>query len=1138
MIKVTNLIFKRILPVIILFASVEIFVRCGDSSNVEEADINDLEVGFMTPPDAAKPRVWWHWMNGNITKEGIRADLEWMKRSGIGGFQNFDAGLATPPVVEKRLVYMNPEWKDAFLFTVKLADSLGLEMAIAGSPGWSESGGPWVLPEEAMKKYVWSEIRIEGGKTFNGKLPEPPDVSGPFQNIGLAPNPAGGHGGVPVPDYYEDVAVFAYRLPDADLSLQELNPKITSSGGHFTLVQLTDGDLAKTSKLSEAEKSWIQYEFAEPVTMQAITLVEGGGGGMMAMMMMGGGSKRMLEACNDGKNFEKITDLPKGLVDASTLTFEPVNAKFFRVVWEKQPIQMDPALEEMFAFVPPPPNGTDVAEFVLHTGGRVNRFEDKAAFSGAPDLYEVWTPEVAPETVVDKQTVVDLTAQMQEDGTLNWTPEEGDWMVVRMGYSLTGHQNGPASPEATGLEVDKLNAKHVKSYFTNYLDQYKDATNGLMGERGLQYVITDSWEAGTQNWTDEMLTEFKNRRGYDMLPWMPVLTGHIVESAEASDKFLWDFRKTLADLVTENHYDLLTDILKERGMGRYSESHEARRAFIGDGMEAKRTADVPMGAAWTPGGFGGSEGDFAKVYQADVRESASAAHIYGQNLVAAEALSAMGSDWAWSPALLKPIADYAMACGLNRFVIHTSVHQPLMDKAPGMSLGPFGQWFTRNETWADQAIAWTTYLARSCYMLQQGEYVADIAYYYGEDNNITVLYSGRSGNGLPDIPEGYNYDFVNADALVNLMAVDNGHMVTPSGMNYRILVLDTNSRYMTLTVLRKIRDMVNNGAIITGDIPVQSPSLADSPEEFDAIVNELWPNKNGINNVGKGKVYAGTSLADVLKTQDITPDFSYLKPQNDTRLFFVHRNVGNTDIYWVANHKDRTEDIEVTFRVDGMEPEIWHPETGKIEKASYRMENGTTKVQLRLEPYDAIFVVFRNKTRVKSFTLPETTETQLATINGEWNVTFQAGRGAPDEAVFTSLTPWNENADRGIKYFSGTGTYSKTVQVPAEWLGSGSQLWLDLGDVQNLAEVAVNGKSFGIVWKKPFKVNVTGALEQGENNLEIKVTNLWVNRLIGDRQPDEKNPVTFTTSEPYKADSPLKPSGLLGPVRFLSLTEN
>ncbi|WP_321373096.1 glycosyl hydrolase [uncultured Draconibacterium sp.] len=1095
-------------------------------------NIAQLKSEFQTPPDDAKPRVWWHWMNGNVTKEGIRADLEWMNRVGIGGFQNFDAGLNSPQVVENRLVYMTPDWKDHFLFTTKLADSLGLEMAIAGSPGWSESGGPWVKPEEAMKKYVWSEVRVKGGETFNGKLPQPPSVSGPFQNIGLAANPMGGHG-ADVPNFYSDVKVFAYRLPDADKSLKELNPKITSSGGNFTVELLSDGDLVKTAKLPESKISWIQYEFAEPVTMQAVTVVGGSGGGMFR----GGGAKRTLEASNDGKTFTKVIDIPNGSVDESTLTFAPTTAKYFRAIWEKQPVRMDPAMAGLFGFGPPPANGTDVAEFVLHTGGRVNRFEDKAAFSGATDLYTVWTPEVAPETVVDKNNVVDLTAQMQEDGMLNWTPEDGEWMIVRMGYSLTGHQNSPASPEATGLEVDKLNAKHVKAYFTNYLDQYKDATGGLMGEHGLQYVITDSWEAGTQNWTDEMITEFENRRGYEMLPWMPVLTGHIVESAEASDRFLWDFRKTLADLVVENHYDLLTTMLKERNMGRYSESHEARRAFIGDGMEVKKTADVPMGAGWTPGGFGGNEGGFASVYQADIRESSSVAHLYGQKYVAAESLTAMGSDWAWSPELLKPIADHLMACGLNRFVIHTSVHQPLMDKAPGMSLGPFGQWFTRNETWAEQATAWTSYLARSCYMLQQGKYVADIVWYYGEDNNITTLFSRMRGGDLPAVPEGYSYDFINADAVQNWISVDNGEYVTPTGMSYRVLVLDPNSSYMTLALLKKIKSMVEAGGVVTGAKPIMTPSLSDDPAEFDVIVNQLWANENGVNTVGSGKVYAGFELKDVMTQQEITPDMVYTKPKADSELFFAHRQVDGTDIYWVNNRSDEATEMDVTFRVAGKIAEVWHPETGKTEAVSFAISGNQTTVPMHLEPNDAVFVVFGDNTNEKSVNIPKVAESKLEEVAGPWTVEFQPERGAPAQATFEALTPWNENADQGIKYFSGTASYKKTIATPESWLADGSEVWIDLGALQNMAEVKVNGKSMGIVWKKPFKVNITEGLTAGENELEIEVTNLWVNRQIGDQQPGVEEKITFVSNPFYKADSPLKTSGLMGPVSIISMKQ-
>lgn len=1113
------------------------FLMSGCNGSSKEG--SDLETGFLNPPPEAAPRVWWHWMNGNISQEGIRADLEWMNRVGIGGFQNFDAGLTSPQIVDKRLVYMTPEWKDAFRLATKLADSLGLEMAIAGSPGWSESGGPWVKPEQAMKKFVWTETRVEGGKPFIGKLPKPPSTTGAFQNLPTVDmSSLAGSSPAPIPEFYADAAVVAYRLPETDLSMNELKPVVTSSGGRFNLASLTDGDLATSTLLpytKPGENSWIQFSFNEPITVQALTIVGGGNPGRFGFGADATG--RTLEAGNDGKTFSKVTDIVTGGVTQKTLTFNPVTAKYFRFTWQAP--QASPFfgqdlgdLGEMFginAAMLRAPQGTQVAELVLHTVKRINRFEEKAAFSTATDLYTAMTPEIDSKDAVKKTEVIDLTPAMKADGTLEWTPPEGKWAVIRLGYSLTGHQNSPASPEATGLEVDKLSADHVRSYFTNYLDQYKDATGGLMGEKGLQYVITDSWEAGTQNWTDNMITEFKTRRGYDLIPWIPVLTGHIVENPESSERFLWDFRKTIGDLTTSYHYDNLTEILKERGMARYSESHESGRAFIGDGMEVKKNAAVPMSATWTPGGLDpGTE--VATRYKADVRESASVSHIYGQKYVAAESLTAIMNAWSYSPEKLKPTADMEMANGLNRFVIHCSPHQPVNDKIPGLGLGPFGQWFTRHETWAEQAGAWIDYLARSSWMLQQGEFVADVAWYYGEDNNITALYNDK----LPDVPEGFNYDFVNADALVNVLGVENGKITTPAGTTYRLIALDANARYMTLPVLKKLDQMVNAGAVVAGAKPVATPSLSDDMSEFKTIADRLWAVEKGENIIGKGKVLAGMTAGEALEAMNIIPDFTYSKPQADTKLMFVHRQAGTADFYWVNNRKAAVQDLEAEFRVTGKEAEIWHPETGTMEKASYEISEGSTKVQLHLEAEDAVFVVFRKKARKTSHVVPAPAETRLAALEGPWTVKFQEKRGAPETATFESLTPWNENAENGIKYFSGTGTYMKTLNAPAEWFSEGSELWLDLGSVKNLAEVIVNGQSLGIVWKTPFRINVSGALREGENILEIKVTNLWVNRLIGDQQPDAKEKITYTTMRFYRADAPLLPSGLMGPVVLVS----
>ena len=1124
--------FRRIKIYTILCAI--LLLMLAGCNNLLKNESKQLEAGFLAPPDEAKPRVWWHWMNGNVTKNGIQSDLEWMKRVGIGGFQNFDAGMTTPQVVEKRLIFMTPEWKDAFKFTTELADSLNLEMAIAGSPGWSESGGPWVKPEEAMKKIVWSEMRIEGGNPFEGPLPHPPVTTGSFQNIAVT----GGMGMNAeslnnIPEYYSDIAVVALRIPDNVSSMLELNPKVTSSGGSFSLVELTDGDLVKSAILPSApagKSSWIQFEYSETQTIQSITMVGGGGGGGFGRA--GGSGNTILEISDDGKTFNKVIDVAGGSSER-TLSFAPVTGKYFRYsvrTPETQP-QQNNAMFGMFGAAPTQSSGTPIAELVLYSEARVNRFEDKAAYASATNIYSAATPAVT--NAVEKTEVIDITSNMDSNGNLSWTPPEGKWIVIRLGYSLTGHQNSPASPEATGLEVDKLNPDYVKNYFNYYLDLYKDATGGLMGEKGLQYIITDSWEAGTQNWTDNMITEFNARRGYDMTEWLPALVGYVVESSEATDDFLWDFRRTLEEMVAEYHYDQLTDILNERGMARYSESHEGGRALIGDGMEVKRRAAVPMSATWTPGGFGGSEGGVATRFKADVRESASVSHIYGQKYVAAESLTAMGTDWAWSPELLKPVADMELASGLNRFVIHTSVHQPLDDKFPGLSLGPFGQWFTRHETWAEQASTWMTYLSRSSFMLQQGTTVADVAYFYGHDNNITALF----GQSLPNVPAGYEFDFVNPDALLNVLSFQNGSIETPSGMKYKLLAMDQNCKWITLPVLKKINEMVNAGAIVLGDKPLGTPSLSDNKDEFNTLVNELWPDAKGKKETGKGSVYTGYSIEEVLDMLNVGPDFSYEKPSEDTELLYVHRKTGDVDFYWVNNRNNRIENLKATFRVTGREAEIWHPETGLIEPSSYSINNGTTTVDLNLEPNDAVFVVFRDKAKEDSRTIERATEQKLAEVSGPWDVTFQAGRGAPAEAIFESLTPWNENADKGIKYFSGTAVYNNGIDVPKDWLTDGTKLWLDLGNVQDLAEIVVNGKSAGIVWKVPFKADITQLLKEGENSIEIKVTNLWVNRLIGDRQPDATEQITYTTQRPYNADSPLRPSGLMGPVNIIRTTK-
>jgi hypothetical protein len=1108
-----------------IVASLAIMVAFG----VAQAQIqpDPLKGGFENPPASARPRVWWHWMNGNITKEGIKLDLEWMHRVGIGGFQTFDAALDTPQVVDHRMAYMTPEWKDAFKYATTLADRFGMEEAIAGSPGWSETGGPWVPPAEAMKKYVWSETEAEGGKPFHGVLPHPPSNTGAFQNL---PNhdlpdylPASAD-----PVHYADSAVVAYRLPEADVSIASLHPKVTTSAASGTAIDanpLSDGDYVHGISFPAAnpsEKSWLRYEFDKPVRIQAITLVMGSSQAAMRICDGDAESGCNLEASDDGQTFRKIVHLDNGDVGETT-AFAPVTARFFRITFQgKAP---DPSADSNSKPLP----RVEIGELILHTGARVHHFEDKAAFTTVNDLYESATAPVPATEAIDKNSVVNLTSRMQPDGTLDWTPPAGRWVIVRLGCSLLGIRNHPATREATGLEVDKLNGRYVRHYMDTYLDTYKNTVGpDLMGKRGLRFVITDSWEAGPQNWTDDMIPQFKKYRGYDPTPWLPVLTGHIVQSADASDRFLWDLRKTIADLTSDEHYAQVEASIHAHDMGHYGESHEGGRAFIADGMEVKKLNEVPMSAMWTqtPGVNKERYG-----YNADDRESASVAHIYGQNLAAAESMTAAEAPWGWSPSTLKPTADQEFLNGINRIVIHESAHQPLVGKAPGLTLGPYGQWFNRNETWAEQAGPWLDYLARTSYLLQQGHFGADLLYFYGEDSNLTAIFDEKS----PEVPAGYGFDYVNADALIHELTATNGRITTKSGMSYRLLGLDPYSRHMSLPVLRAIHKLVADGAIVAGTKPNDDPSLADDRAEFTKLNDELFGDGSGVHKVGNGAVYAGQTPAEAFKALQVPPDFDYTHPETDARLLFVHRKLADGDLYFVDNRNDRGEQVDATFRITGKAPELWYAETGKSEPASFTIAGGHTTVPLKLEPWGTVFVVFRKPTSETSHVVPAPTQTELATIQGPWPLSFQPDRGAPPSITLETLSSWSENHDTGVKYFSGTGTYTKTVNAPAEWLKPNAHVWIDLGDVKNLAEVTVNGKPLGIVWHAPYKVDITAALKPGANEISIQVVNAWVNRLIGDQQKAASTKYTFTTVKPYNEDSPLQPSGLLGPVRLYSV---
>ena len=1078
---------KRILTLFLLLAGTAVMAQ------------PTAPASFENPPREARPYVWWHWINGNTSKDGIRKDLEWMDRISIAGFHQFDAGGAMmqglPPVVPQT-PYLSDAWKANFAYAIALADSLGMEVGIASAPGWSSTGGPWVEPADGMKKLTWRTLEVEGGNSQDIALPEP------WRNIGRFLNADPGMYApvfAQITPWYEDIAVVAVRIPEEEKTLQEMGATVSSSGGTFTLAELTDGDIANGAELPvnpAGSHSWIQYSFPQAVTIRALTLV---GGQVQGQFDAERTFSNYLLYSQDGTQWEELCRIPSSNLPQITLDIPETNARHFRLM------VVNPQADYSLAAYGVPvvqPTGTRIHEWRLHTVYKVDHAEEKAGFTSPGDLDAFATPA----TDAPVREVIDLTPQVKSDGTLSWDVPAGKWRIYRFGASLTGKQNHPAPPEATGLEMDKLDPDAWIRYFHKYLDLYKEAAGGLLGEKGIQYLMIDSYEAEHMTWTPRMEQAFRSRQGYGLRTWMPALAGEIIGSSEATEAFLFDWRETIGALFADN-YDRVNDILREYGMkGRYTESHENARTFVGDGMDPKRSATVPMAAIWTV-----SAGE-SIAYQADIRESASAAHIYGQNIVAGESFTTngmLGGAYSWYPGNLKEVADVALLSGLNRFFIHESAHQPSDELRPGLGLLIFGQWFNRHETWADYAGYWMDYLARSCYLLQAGKAVADILWYYGEDTNIAAAYA----KNLPDVPDGYSYDFCSPHALLHCISIKDGAAVTASGMSYRAVALGEHTQTMSIEILRKLHALVNGGVFLIGREPVRMAGHGGQPDEFKRLVDDIW-------HTGRTNVWTG-SVAEGLQRSAIVPDVQ----SSADGVRFVHRRDGDRQIYWVRNFSGKAVDTDIVLRDARGPVTVLDPVNGKP------VPGALLDGRLHLGADDALFLVADSAAEKTREPKPLRPAGEIV-IKASWTVSFEGLDAPGGSRKWKELRPLNESEEPAVKYFSGTATYSNTFSLPRRNLPEA--ISIDLGEVGQMADVYVNGEHAGFLWKAPYKLTYTGKLQPGRNTIKIRVVNLWVNRLIGDAQPGAQghsfSPVPF-----YNADSPLLPSGLIGPVRLEGL---
>ena len=1035
---------------------------------------------FTNPPERTKPRCYWYWIDGHISREGITHDLEAMRRVGIGeGYIGIIGGGDVKALTEP--------WWQLIEHAVREGGRIGVDVGLFNCPGWSQSGGPWIKPGQAMRYVAIPELHVKGPRHFEGKLPAP---KGDFQ----------------------DIAVLAFPTPAGDGDVA----KITSR--------------TPTSISFQMPSAWT----ARSVTVHPIKPIQ---------------VEAELQASDDGLAYRTVK---KFLIDRHNLmpsvgpvplapivaSLPATTAKFFRLNFS---------------------SACELGDVRLLSAARVDGIAEKSlakVFQDPQPPFDFYAwPTAAepdrPEFTVNPHNVRNISRHMNADGVLRWDVPEGEWTVLRAVMMPTGTTNAPAPPEATGLEVDKMNRTALKSHFDAYVGKLL-ARMPQDQRRALKHIVADSYETGPENWTDGFAADFQHRYGYDPLAYLPVLTGRLVGSADQSDRFLWDVRRMVADRVARDYVGRLRDLAHAQGLRMWLENY-GHWGFPGEFLLYGGSCDEISGEFWADGDLGSIE----------LRDAASAAHIYGMPVVWAEAFTG-GPAFRNTPATLKARGDWAFCEGINQFVLHVYIHQPWDDRRPGVNAW-FGTEFNRNNTWFEYARPWIDYQRRCSVMLQAGKPVADVAYFISEDA------PKMTGQRKPALPLGYDFDYINADVIENRLRVEDGRFVLPDGMSYRLLVLPP-SDTMRPVLLKKLAELVAAGGAVLGTAPRRSPSLQNYPAcdaEVQTIAADLW---------GTGKIIEDTILQRALDRLDTPPDV--ISPPD---VLWKHRRDGNTDIYFLSNQKPTSRTETISFRVQDRAPELWWPETNRRQRAAvYKSENGRVQVPIHFGPTTSVFVVFREPadrdpivqvtrngqpvldcavTHPAELPIELTRDAQgnvvayafqpghyawttaagvtgaleVATVpppvevGGPWEVTFDPKHGGPDHPItFAKLEDWTKRSEEGIRWYSGVAVYRKTFELPAV----SQSLELDLGDVQSIARVRVNGHEIGTLWKPPYHIDIAAATHPGKNSLEIEIVNTWLNRLLGDDQPGAAKHWTFATTKTWNG-SPL-PSGLLGPVTIRS----
>lgn len=1046
------------------------------------------ETGFVTPPSSVQTGTYWYWIEGNISKEGVEKDLEAMKAAGINrAFVANIGGAGTgDPNSQYKVEFMSDEWWNITRAALKKATELGIDIGMFNSPGWSQSGGPWIKAGQTMRYLNSSRTVVKGPGRVTVRLPQPADE-------------------------FQDVKVVAFPNPTpAGTVLTTANASITAVPSMGDLTALTDGDNSTDVRFATNGEYIIEINPQDWFTARSIVVrpapasintdVE-----LQAMDADGRYQTVSRFNINRTRDWKKVGFDPYADV---AMSFDPVKSDSYRVVFRSVGA------------------GAGIAELALSSVPRVERYKEKSLaklFQSEVPAWDEYLWREQPQAddrsmAVQPGHVIDLSDNMTADGTLTWDVPKGEWTVLRTGMTPTGVVNEPACPDATGYEVDKLSRKHAEEHFDAYIGEILRRIPADE-RKSFKLLVQDSYEVGGQNFTDDMIPVFKERYGYDPVPYLPVLSGVVVGSQHDSDAFLWDLRRLVADKISYDYVGGSREVAHKHGLTTWLENY-GHWGFPGEFLQYGGQADEVGGEFWADPPLGDIEN----------RLATSCAHIYGKKLTSSETSTSAGPSFVRTPSSLKQRMDRFFTYGVNNTVLHLYISQPSEDRLPGSNAW-FGTEFNRNNTWFKHMDLYTQYIKRCNYMMRQGWYQADVAYFIGEDAPRMV------GIMEPWIPVGYQFEHMNAEIIMRDMTVKDGMLTLPHGVQFKVLVLPRRLKTMRPELLEKIERLILDGAIVMGPAPERSPSLQNQPEA-DRRVKEMaariWGDVDGVNvkqrRYGKGMICDGLDFETLFAQLDYVPD---CKVPDGMNVYQGHQKDGDTDIYILSNQDNRALTMDVAFRVTGKQPELWNPVTGVIRKLpAFRQEEKTTVVPMRLDKNECVFVVFREKGEPSATTLeanyPAPLRTQEAT--GEWDVTFESAFKTPSPVRMATLDNLSDNANDSIRYFSGTATYTTSVNL--DRAGRNEHMFMAFDNVGTMAKVYINGKYAGGVWTAPYRLDVTDFVKNGRNDVKVEVVNTWVNRIVGDMNLPESERETYLFVNHLNAKTPLPPSGIIGKVKF------